>query len=393
MTFPAFVNAAAAVWADGSDVDKADIREWAAAVEAYLNALASGPALINGKLVVSVASNVLTVAVKTAAGNDPSAADPVYCLFREATAAAGGFAMLAIGSATSLSISAGATLGTSDGMASEILLTAFNDGGSFRLAAYNAYGGGLHYPLPLSGLASATAEGGDGSADSAGTFYAGVAVSAKAFRLLARLAWTTPLATAGLWSLAPDYVKPVLDLVEAVNISPSGLALMQGQRGADLFKILDSDGTGSNVNTAQPWFPTAGGVRLAAGRYFFWGLLRLSRAAGTTSHTTALLFGGTASLTAIHWRGKAKTGDANDLQGWSGFWSDAATALVLKAASTSATEQSMFEVMGSVLVGTAGTLIPQFQYSAAPGGAPSILAGSYFHLFPAGALTSAGTWS
>jgi hypothetical protein len=35
--------------------------------------------LINGKLSVTVATNNLTVAIKTLAGNDPSTADPVYC--------------------------------------------------------------------------------------------------------------------------------------------------------------------------------------------------------------------------------------------------------------------------------------------------------------------------
>jgi hypothetical protein len=35
--------------------------------------------LINGKIVPSVASNNLTVAIKTLAGSDPSATDPVYC--------------------------------------------------------------------------------------------------------------------------------------------------------------------------------------------------------------------------------------------------------------------------------------------------------------------------
>lgn len=35
--------------------------------------------LINGKITVSVSSNNLTVALKTLAGNDPSATDPVYC--------------------------------------------------------------------------------------------------------------------------------------------------------------------------------------------------------------------------------------------------------------------------------------------------------------------------
>lgn len=35
--------------------------------------------LLNGKIVPSVSSNNLTVALKTMAGNDPSASDPVYC--------------------------------------------------------------------------------------------------------------------------------------------------------------------------------------------------------------------------------------------------------------------------------------------------------------------------
>jgi hypothetical protein len=161
-----------------------------------------------------------------------------------------------------------------------------------------------------------------------------------------------------------------------------------------LYKRATADVAGSNVNTAQPWFPTAGGVTLEAGlAYLFEGVLRLSRAAGSTSHTTAILFGGTATLTAIDYLGMAKEGDANDLQDFSGFWATAATALVLKAASTSTTEQSIFEVKGSLVVNAGGTFVPQFQYSAAPGGAPNILRGSYFRLTELDDAASAGTWS
>ena len=47
----------------------------------HLNTMQNFPEgfLINGKIVPSVASNNLTVALKTLAGTDPSATDPVYC--------------------------------------------------------------------------------------------------------------------------------------------------------------------------------------------------------------------------------------------------------------------------------------------------------------------------
>lgn len=57
--------------------------------------------MINGKIVTSVASNNLTVALKTLAGNDPSASDPVYILL------AGG--VRSITSALSIVMNAGTT--------------------------------------------------------------------------------------------------------------------------------------------------------------------------------------------------------------------------------------------------------------------------------------------
>lgn len=164
-----------------------------------------------------------------------------------------------------------------------------------------------------------------------------------------------------------------------------------------LFKALTADDTGgANVNTAQPWFPTAGAVSVAAlTAYEFEGQLFLSRAAGTTSHTTSVLFGGTATLTSIDYLAQCKEGDANDLQDMSGFWSSAATALVVKAASTSATEQFMVRLKGIIRINAAGTLIPQFQYSAAPGGAPTVKRGSFFVLRPLGlnTIASQGAWA
>jgi hypothetical protein len=186
---------------------------------------------------------------------------------------------------------------------------------------------------------------------------------------------------------------------DITDATANGRALLKGVRGGDIFKMPPANLTGANSSSAQPWFPESGksgAVAVAAATtYYFEGVLRLSRAAGTTSHTTGILFGGSATLTSIDYFGDAKTGDANDLQSSNGFWASANTELTLKAASTSTTEQSMFRVRGILRVNAAGTLIPQFKYSAAPGGAPTILRGSYFRMFPVGDNTvdAVGTWT
>lgn len=193
--------------------------------------------------------------------------------------------------------------------------------------------------------------------------------------------------------------KPVIGPAAAdiTDASAAGRALLAGARGADLFKILSADDTGGlNSTSAQPWFPTAGAVAVAAATtYFFEGVLHLTRSAGTTSHTTSLLFGGTATLTAIDYVARAKTGDTAASAAENSVISQVATAIVVKGASTSATEVIAVEIRGVVRINGAGTFIPQFQYSAAPGGTPTIERGTYFRMFPVGDNTvqTAGTWS
>ena len=51
---------------------------------------------------------------------------------------------------------------------------------------------------------------------------------------------------------------------------------------------------------------------------------------------------------------------------------------------------------GTVSINAGGTFTPQYQLSAAPGGAYSTVAGSYFAIWPigtAGANTSVGPWA
>lgn len=159
-----------------------------------------------------------------------------------------------------------------------------------------------------------------------------------------------------------------------------------------VFKALAADDTGGqNVATAQPWFPTAGAVTLAVGTYLIEGTLFTTRTAGVTSHTTAIQFGGTATLGVVDYDILASTGDANSLVAENEIYGTSAAAVVAKAASTSATENSIFQIKGILTVTVAGTLIPQFIYSAAPGGAPTVKAGTFFRAILLSNPT--GTWA
>jgi hypothetical protein len=200
-------------------------------------------------------------------------------------------------------------------------------------------------------------------------------------------AYTTPIST----DVVPitDVTTGLTKKITLANLVPSGI-------NGILFKALNADAAGGNVATAQPWFPTAGGVTVAAATsYFFEGLLYLTRAAGVTSHTTSLLFAGTATLTAILYEAQVITGDTGANSALNATIANSASAQVVKAASTSATEVIAVRVKGIVRINAAGTFIPQFQYSAAPGGAPTVKSGSFFHLFPIGDNTvqTRGVWS
>lgn len=169
--------------------------------------LVSGLALANGKIVASVNSNALTVAIKTIAGNDPSPSDPVFIVSRNATIETGDFAVLPVVSASSLVVSSGSTLGTSNNVAFKVWVVGFNDAGTFRLGVINCLSGTSIYPLGQSPIASSTAEGGAGAADNAQTFYTEVAVSAKPYQVLGYFTYESGLATAGTWASTPTRIQ------------------------------------------------------------------------------------------------------------------------------------------------------------------------------------------
>ena len=174
-----------------------------------------------------------------------------------------------------------------------------------------------------------------------------------------------------------------------------------GQRGvmpAEHFIALTVDYTGSNVNTAQQVFnsPAGGIITLPASTsYFLEAVYYITRAAGTTSHTLSTLFALGGTLTSIAYTADTTSTTGNVLGTVSRIYATAATATAVTAASTSATENITVVLRGMVRTNTAGTFTPQIQYSAAPGGAPTILANSYLRLIPIGTNTvaSVGNWS
>lgn len=150
--------------------------------------------------------------------------------------------------------------------------------------------------------------------------------------------------------------------------------------------VLTADLAKANVATAQAWFGAGADdfALSAATSYDFEGVLSLNRAAGTTSHTTAILFGGTATLTSIGYLAQVTNPTGNVLANVQQIQGAAATPLVITAANAVATENVHVLVKGVVRCNAAGTFIPQFIFSAAPGGAPTVRANSYFRLYPVG---------
>ena len=170
----------------------------------------NGFGLINGYLSTSVAANALTIAIKNIAGTDPSAANPVKVVFRNVTAGTGDYTVITLTAAASLVISSGSTMGFATALAGRLWVVGFNDGGTFRLGAVNCLNtiSSSIFVMPLQdGIASSTAEGGAGAADSAHIIYTGTAVTSKAMRVLGYLEWSDGLTTPGTWDAVPTLVQ------------------------------------------------------------------------------------------------------------------------------------------------------------------------------------------
>ena len=173
------------------------------------------------------------------------------------------------------------------------------------------------------------------------------------------------------------------------------------QRGVvatEQFIALTVNYTGADSTSAQQVFnaSAAGAVTLAASTtYFMEGVYYITRAAGTTSHTLSTLFALGGTLTSIAYTAETTSTTGNALGAVSRIYATGATAAVVTAASIDATENITVTIRGIVRTNSAGTFAPQIQYSAAPGGVPTILANSFFKLTPMGnsSVATVGNWS
>ncbi len=177
---------------------------------AQLLASATGfTAALNLQLLATVGSNLLTVAVKGADGNDPSATNPVLVPIRDATAVNGNPVLLSITAALSINTNTtGATLGSSNSTAFRFWVGVFNNAGTPVLALRNCFASGSLYPLDDRNTQSSTAM--SGTATAAGIWYTpnGTTLANKAVAVLGYVEYNaTGLATAGTYNVAPQFVQ------------------------------------------------------------------------------------------------------------------------------------------------------------------------------------------
>lgn len=159
----------------------------------------------NATLSVSLAGNACTVALKTKAGTDPSASDPVRVAFRDVSLTSGLYVIRTITSALSVTISSGSTMGTSSAVASRIYAALIDNAGTVEMAVWNPVTTTGLIGFSEAALMSTTAEGGAGGADTAGTVYSTTTRSSLAWRLFGFFDSTQ--ATAGTWVTTPSLIQ------------------------------------------------------------------------------------------------------------------------------------------------------------------------------------------
>lgn len=218
--------------------------------------------LSNAKVVASVDSGNLTIALKTKAGTDPSPTDPINIAFRDSDFTSGNYNVRELTSALSFTAYAGSKFGNlANDTPFRLWIGLFDDAGTIRLSACTctSYFPGpkqviFNLALPEFGVLSSHAEGvGHGI----GAFiFTQVAVTDKPFRALAFMDWGSGLPNINVWSAAPDsidltsqgtkragdvvstarYVNPTENTV--TNIIPFDNTKPQSTEGTNHFRIL-----------------------------------------------------------------------------------------------------------------------------------------------------------
>jgi hypothetical protein len=171
------------------------------------------------------------------------------------------------------------------------------------------------------------------------------------------------------------------------------------------YKLENGGWVGQNSTSAQGFFggsnPAGLGVSLNGNTiYEFEALYAIAKTSGTTSHNVLLAFGGTAIINNIAYHNLIKYNTSSfasvpSTDSYSAFFQTASASGIFTGLS-SANIDIVILSKGTVSTAVGGTFIPQYQLSAAPGGAYTTQVGSYFKIWPvnfAGSNTSIGTWT
>ena len=180
-------------------------------------------------------------------------------------------------------------------------------------------------------------------------------------------------------------------------------AVQRGVIATEHFIVLVNDYAATDSATAQKIFnsPSAGALTLAASTtYFFEGQYIVRRILGTTAHTFGVLFASGGTLTSIAYTAEVSNETSAgvitpSVQAVSKIYSTAITEATLTSSSSTQYEDITVYIRGTVRTNSGGTFTPQMKYSTAPGGAPTVLANSFFRMTPVGtsSVASVGNWS
>lgn len=210
----------------------------------------------------TVGSSALTIALKTIAGTDASAADPIVIGARSSTLANGTYFRRSVTGALSIVVSSGSTLGHTSGVAWRIYLYAIIASGVVELAVSSTL-------LPLEGRLTTTAEGGAGGADSFTAIYSTTARTNVSYRLIGILVSTQT--TAGTWAAVPSQIDLLpfnfnhLHSVapNAMNVASALIAISGGtpsvtsQDGAWISSLTDNGAGDTTLNLTAGFFSAA----------------------------------------------------------------------------------------------------------------------------------------
>ena len=152
--------------------------------------------IINGTITASVGSSALTIAVKTLAGADPSADDPVLVIFRSATATSGTYVARQITAALSIIVPSGATLGHASARDQQIIVYAIDNAGAVELA--------VGTPLFDQSVRLKTTTTIGAGSTSATAIYSTTGRSNVPWTAIARIA--SNQTTAGTWAAVPTQI-------------------------------------------------------------------------------------------------------------------------------------------------------------------------------------------